>query len=97
MQPSPLAARPEAGFAAGVLSFSFVFGSRSRRLRSSATPAGFIRSGMGFRTASGVGMLRFLDPALGNNAVAAVLDTARIADFGVSERRNASKCQQSQH
>jgi hypothetical protein len=84
--------------AAGVLSFSFVFGSRFRRLRSSATPTGFIRSGMGFRTASGVGMLRFLDPALGNNAaVAAVLDTARIADFGVSERRNASKCQQSQH
>ena len=84
--------------AAGVLSLVFVFGTRPRRFRFFARFSGLSGRGLRFPTASGLGMLRFLHPAFRNSAVADfVPDTSRVAGFRLSERRNTSKCQQSQH
>jgi hypothetical protein len=81
-----------------VLSFSFVFGFGLRRFRVVAVATGFIRHGTRFRYAWRVGMLRLRDTASRNQtSVFAVIDTRRVTDFPLSERRNASKCQQSQH
>lgn len=100
-RPAPLAmsvavrAAPSAG-AASVLSFGFVFVPRFGSFRSSTSLIGLIGRDLRFRTAFRLGML-VLDAAVRNVAAAPVLDTARITDFRLSERRSASKCQQSQH
>ena len=85
------------GRAFGVLSFAFAFAFRFRGFRSWTPWLGLIGSGAGFRLTFRLGMLPFRDPAMRDWVASAVLDSARIATFSLSERRSASKCQQSQH